>query len=64
VSDEKNVHQGVANAVSQLGSVNILLCFAGVAGVSHSVETSLEEWQRIMAINATGSWLCAQVVGR
>jgi sorbose reductase len=64
VSDAKSVHQGVANAVSQLGSVDILLCFAGIVGASRSAETSLEEWQRIMAINATGSWLCAQAVGR
>ena len=68
VSDEKNVHQGVQNAVAHLGSVNILLCFAGIGRVSgrvsHSVETSLEEWQKIIAINSTGSWLCAQAVGR
>jgi hypothetical protein len=64
VSDEKNVHEGVTNAVAQLGSVNILLCFAGVAGLSHSTQTSLEEWQKIIGINGTGSWLCAQAVGR
>ena len=64
VSDEKNVHQGVQNAVAHLGSVNILLCFAGIARVSHSIETSLEEWQKVIAINSTGSWLCAQAVGR
>ena len=64
VTDEKNVHQGVQNAVAHLGSVNILQCFAGIVRVSHSVETSLEEWQKVIAINSTGSWLCAQAVGR
>jgi len=64
VSDEKSVHQGVENAVAQLGSVNILLCFAGIARASHSAETSLEEWQKVIAVNSTGSWLCAQAVGR
>ena len=64
VSDEKNVHQGVQNAVAHLGSVNILLCFAGIGRSSHSTETSLEEWQKVIAINSTGSWLCAQAAGR
>lgn len=64
VSDEKSVHQGVENTVAQLGSVNILLCFAGIARASHSVETSLEEWHKVIAVNSTGSWLCAQAVGR
>jgi len=64
VSDEKSVHQGVENAVAQLGSVNILLCFAGIVRASHSAETSLEEWQKVIAVNSTGSWLCAQAVGR
>jgi sorbose reductase len=64
VTDEKNVHQGVNNAVALLGSVEILLCFAGIARSSHSAETSLEEWQKVIGVNATGSWLCAQAVGR
>jgi len=64
VSDENSVHQGVENAVAQLGSVNILLCFAGIASSSLSAETSLEVWQKVIAVNSTGSWLCAQAVGR
>jgi len=64
VSDEKSVHQGVENTVAQLGSVNTLLCFAGIAKSSNSAETSLEEWQTVIAVNSTGSWLCAQAVAR
>jgi len=64
VSDEKNVHQGVMNTAAQLGSINILLCFAGIGVASNSAETSFEEWQKVIGINSTGSWLCAQAVGR
>ena len=64
MSDENCVQRSVENAVAQLGSVNILLCFAGIARSSHSAETSLEEWQKVIAVNSTGSWLCAQAVGR
>ncbi|KAF8155861.1 hypothetical protein B0H34DRAFT_798958 [Crassisporium funariophilum] len=64
VTDEKNVHEGVQVAVAALGSVDILLCFAGIARASHSAEMPLADWQKVIDINATGSWLCAQAVGK
>jgi NAD(P)-dependent dehydrogenase (short-subunit alcohol dehydrogenase family) len=47
-----------------LGSVDILLCFAGVVGCTHAIDMAAAEWRRTFDINTTGSFLCAQAVAR
>lgn len=64
VTDEQGVQSAVQETASELGSVDLLLCFAGVVGCAHAVEIRSEEWRRTLDINTTGSWLCAQAVAR
>ncbi|KAL0571539.1 hypothetical protein V5O48_010430 [Marasmius crinis-equi] len=64
VRDEAQLAARVKEVVEQLGSVDMLLCLAGVVGTVHAEEMSGTEWRRVIDVNATGSWLCAQAVGR
>ena len=64
VKDEECVRGAVAQTVSELGSVDILLCYAGVVACTHALELDIDEWRRTLDVNTTGSWLCAQAVAR
>lgn len=59
-----DVQRNVDSTVQALGSVDILLAFAGVASCMHATEVPAAEWRRIFDINATGSFLVAQAVAR
>jgi len=66
VSDERSV-AGLFEAVDQhLGGLDVLVNNAGVAGPTAMVEdVSLEDWNRTLAVNITGQFLCArQAVSR
>ncbi|KAK7041429.1 hypothetical protein VNI00_009295 [Paramarasmius palmivorus] len=64
VRDEAKVESAVQETVTQLGSVDMLLCLAGVVQCVHAQELTASEWRRIIDVNTTGSWLCAQAVGK
>ena len=52
----------VAATFSAIGSVDVLVNNAGVSGSNRLGRTTLEEWNRNMAVNATGAFLCTQAV--
>ena len=64
VRDEQRVREAVAQTVSELGSVDVLLCFAGVVVCTHALELGVDEWKRTLDVNTTGSWLRAQAVAK
>lgn len=45
-------------------NIHILMHFAGIGIERMAVETTLEEWNRVLAINLTGSFLVLQAIGR
>jgi NAD(P)-dependent dehydrogenase (short-subunit alcohol dehydrogenase family) len=64
ITSEEAVNRGVDESVAELGSVDILLCFAGVVGAVHAAQLTVPHWRRMLDINTTGSWICAQAVGK
>lgn len=64
ITDAQAVDIAVQETAQELGSVDVLLCFAGVVGTVHATDISTEEWKRVLDVNTTGSWFCAQAVGR
>jgi NAD(P)-dependent dehydrogenase (short-subunit alcohol dehydrogenase family) len=63
VTDSRQVNAAVARAESELGSVDILVCSAGVAGDSlRTVDVSDEEWRRVFAVNCDGVFYCNRAV--
>lgn len=57
ISDETSVRAGVAAAVSALGGLDVLVNAAGILRSSHTHETSLADFNKIVAVNLTGTFL-------
>jgi NAD(P)-dependent dehydrogenase (short-subunit alcohol dehydrogenase family)/enamine deaminase RidA (YjgF/YER057c/UK114 family) len=59
VTSEDSV-ETLAREATQLGPVGVLVNNAGAAGSSPVNKTTLDEWNRLMAVNATGAFLCTR----
>lgn len=64
VTDDAAIGVAVQKAASQLGSLNHLICFSGIVGCVHSLEAGANGWRKVLDVNTTGSFLCAQHVAR
>ncbi|MEX2314461.1 MAG: SDR family NAD(P)-dependent oxidoreductase, partial [Thermomicrobiales bacterium] len=59
VSRAADVERMVADAVAAFGRLDCAFNNAGIEGVmSPTAEITTEDWDRILAINLTGTWLC------
>jgi NAD(P)-dependent dehydrogenase (short-subunit alcohol dehydrogenase family) len=57
VSTEDGVRAIVSGALGTLGSLDVLVNVAGILSFSHAHEVSLDEWNRLLAVNLTGTFL-------
>lgn len=64
VRDPSAAEAAVDAAQSQFGRVDILVNAAGIPMVAPSEELALEDWQRVIDINLTGTFLFCQAAGR
>ncbi|KAJ9611717.1 hypothetical protein H2200_004901 [Cladophialophora chaetospira] len=64
VTDADAVAEAVANAERLLGSIDTLLCFAGINGSVDALDMSVQEWRKMFDVNTTGTFLCAQAVAK
>lgn len=60
VTDPASVAALAQAARTQLGSVQILVNNAGLAHSAPVRAITLEDWNRVLAVNATGTFLCTQ----
>jgi NAD(P)-dependent dehydrogenase (short-subunit alcohol dehydrogenase family) len=60
VSDPNSVAQTVRETVERLGSLQVLCNIAGILRFDHTHELSLEAWNRVLAVNLTGTFLVCQ----
>jgi NAD(P)-dependent dehydrogenase (short-subunit alcohol dehydrogenase family) len=60
VTDEKSVDRVFA----QLGKIDILVNNAGIAVRKQSLEITRDEWDKVMAVNVTGLFLCSRAAAR
>jgi NAD(P)-dependent dehydrogenase (short-subunit alcohol dehydrogenase family) len=60
VTDEGSVRALAEKARSQLGRVDILVNNAGVSAASPLARITVGEWNRVMGVNATGTFLCTR----
>ena len=63
VSDAADVDAMVKAATDRFGSLEILMHFAGIGMERLALETTREEWDRIIAVNLLGSFLVVQAAG-
>ena len=65
VSERKQVASMVEKAVERFGKVNILVNNAGIPlHVRPSIEETEKGWNRLMAVNLKGVFLCSQEVAK
>jgi 2-dehydro-3-deoxy-L-rhamnonate dehydrogenase (NAD+) len=65
VSRSQDVEQAVAQVERELGPIDVLVCAAGITGDSlPSLDTSDDEWRRVLAINADGVFFCNRAAAR
>jgi NAD(P)-dependent dehydrogenase (short-subunit alcohol dehydrogenase family)/enamine deaminase RidA (YjgF/YER057c/UK114 family) len=59
VTSEASV-EALSRESAELGPVAVLVNNAGAAGSMPLARTSLQDWNRLMAVNATGAFLCTR----
>ncbi|GAA5210646.1 SDR family NAD(P)-dependent oxidoreductase [Microbacterium kyungheense] len=64
VTDAASVEQTFAGIAERHGAVDILVTSAGIANHQPSLELERETWDRVLAVNATGTFWCAREAAR
>jgi len=57
VSDTESVKRAFAWAAAQLGGLDVLVNAAGIAPNATADEITLDEWEKVFAVNARGTFL-------
>ena len=63
ISDEAHVARLVATATERFGRLDIAFANAGIGSIARLADLSLEEWNRVLAINLTGPYLLIRHAG-
>lgn len=64
VSKIDGVKEMVAKALNKWGKIDVLVNNAGVVWASPPLEMTLDRWDYVMNINARGTFICCQEVGK
>jgi sorbose reductase len=64
VTDDEAVNIAVAQANETVGPINHLFCFSGIVGCVHALSMTSAQWKRVLDVNTTGAFFCAQAVAR
>ncbi|MEE3329966.1 MAG: SDR family NAD(P)-dependent oxidoreductase [Myxococcota bacterium] len=62
ISNEASCDAMVAETIERLGDLAVVVPNAGIAGIGTVQETSAEQWQRVLSVNATGTFLTCRAV--
>jgi glucose 1-dehydrogenase len=64
VANEAEVQEMFAKAIGRLGSIDILVNNAGLQQDAPFTEMTLAKWNKVIAVNLTGMFLCAREAAR
>src|SRR5579872_418482 len=64
VVDEEAVNRSMAAIHGLHGRLDILVNSAGIARRLPAIDLPLPDWERVIAVNVTGSFLCARAAAR
>jgi NAD(P)-dependent dehydrogenase (short-subunit alcohol dehydrogenase family) len=64
VSDEASVRGMVERVIGDFGRVDVLVNNAGVSRIVPAEETTLDDWNRTLAVNLTGPFLTCREFGK
>ncbi|MBM3571090.1 MAG: SDR family oxidoreductase [Alphaproteobacteria bacterium] len=62
VRQSAQVQAAVEATLAAFGRIDVLVTAAGVISSGPAESITEEEWQRVIGINLTGTWLCCQAV--
>lgn len=62
VSSEADTEAMAAATVDAFGPPTVIYANAGIAGPGRAGDISVAEWDRVIAVNLTGVWLCSKAV--
>ncbi len=63
-TDEKAVEHAVDKTAACFGSLDVMVCNAGIIAVTPVVEMDLAEWQRVMRVNVDSVFLGSRAAAR
>ena len=64
IRDETHIESMIEKTLESFGSLEILVNNAGVAINRAFMETTRSEWQQVLDVNLTGTFLCSQAAAR
>ena len=64
VADEVSVDRWINNSLQYFSAVDILVNCAGTSTMDYVVDSSLSDWEKVMAVNSKGVFLTSRRVGK
>ncbi len=64
VKNPDSIQEMVEATLSQFGRIDVLINNAGISWGAPVEEMRLEDWNKVIETNLTGTFLCAQAVGK
>ncbi|KAF3998449.1 3-hydroxybutyrate dehydrogenase [Glaciimonas immobilis] len=64
VTDEAQVDKGIADTVATFGSIDILISNAGIQIIASIVDSTLDNWKKMLAIHLDGAYLTTRAAMR
>jgi NAD(P)-dependent dehydrogenase (short-subunit alcohol dehydrogenase family) len=64
VSKQDQAQTAVAKTLKEFGKIDVLAAVAGIGDRNPAEEMTLEQWERVIAINLSGVWFFDQEVGK
>ncbi|MBB3211221.1 3-hydroxybutyrate dehydrogenase [Herbaspirillum sp. Sphag1AN] len=64
VTDEAQVEQGIADTVATFGGIDVLISNAGIQIIAPIVDSTLENWRKMLAIHLDGAYLTTRAAMR
>ena len=64
VSKKQDIEKVVQQAITKFGKIDILVNNAGILRMGNAESMKQEDWEKVIQVNLTGQFLCAQAVGK
>lgn len=64
IADQAAVERAVAQAKERFGKIDVLAHFAGITKDALASKMTLQQWEDVIRVNLTGSFIVAQIVAR